>query len=179
MSEVKNDIEIFSAKPEDVMGIQEVFYNTWLNTYPNKEFNITLDDLRYRHRDIFSEITLEKRRKTLLEKSDDELYLVAKDEDKIVGVCYLEKDEKINQLRAIYILPDYQGRGIGTRFWNELQSFLDTAKDVVVDVVVYNKNAIEFYNKLGFADTGERFSEERFRMRNGAFMLEMRMIKRY
>jgi len=167
MDKFKKDIKIFSAKPYDVMGMQEVFYNTWLNTYPNKEFNITLEDLKYRYRDIFSETTLEKRKKMILEKNDTELCLVAKNKDKVVGVCYLEKDDKINQLRAIYILPEYQRQGIGNRFWSEMQSFLDMERDIVVDVVVYNKNAIKFYSKLGFVDTGERFSEERFKMRNG------------
>jgi len=176
MDKFKKDIKIFSAKPYDVMGMQEVFYNTWLNTYPNKEFNITLEDLKYRYRDIFSETTLEKRKKMILEKNDTELCLVAKNKDKVVGVCYLEKDDKINQLRAIYILPEYQRQGIGNRFWSEMQSFLDMERDIVVDVVVYNKNAIKFYSKLGFVDTGERFSEERFKMRNGSLMPEMRMI---
>jgi len=163
MDKFKKDIKIFSAKPYDVMGMQEVFYNTWLNTYPNKEFNITLEDLKYRYRDIFSETTLEKRKKMILEKNDTELCLVAKNKDKVVGVCYLEKDDKINQLRAIYILPEYQRQGIGNRFWSEMQSFLDMERDIVVDVVVYNKNAIKFYSKLGFVDTGERFSEERLK----------------
>ena len=176
MNELEKEIKIGYANPADAKGIQEVFYATWLDTYPNEEFNITIDDLKYRYRNSLSEETIEKKKKIIEEKSGDELYLVAKDDEKVVGVCYCEKEKDLNQLRAMYILPKYQGKGIGTRFWNETLNFFDSTKDVIVDVATYNKNAIEFYEKLGFTDTGERFSEERFRMRNGALLPEMRMV---
>ncbi|MFZ2522424.1 MAG: hypothetical protein WAX44_00605 [Minisyncoccia bacterium] len=34
-------------------------------------------------------------------------------------------------------------------------------------------------NKLGFVDTGRRFNDERFRMRSGAILPEMEMIKKH
>ena len=62
--------------------------------------------------------------------------------------------------------------------WNEARNFFDPAKDTTVELVSYNVNAINFYTKLGFRDTGERFSRENFRMKSGNSMPEMEMILR-
>lgn len=176
-SKNQEEIKISPATPEDAEGIQKVFYHTWIATYPNKEFNITVEDLEYRHRNMFIEENLEERRKMIREIDDSKKrFLVAKIDDKIVGVCNLHKDAEKNKMQAIYVLPEYQGRGIGKKFWQEALKYFDTSKDTYVDVVVYNTNAIKFYENLGFVDTGKRFSEERFRQRNGALMPEMEMV---
>jgi ribosomal protein S18 acetylase RimI-like enzyme len=169
------EIFITEAVSEDVEGIQKVFYETWLDTYPNEEYKITLDDLKYRHKDIFNEETFEKRRRMIRDRSNNELFLVAKFDEKIVGVCYLEKDETKNSIHAMYVLPKYQGKGIGSGFWKNALDFFDKSKEIIVNVVVYNANAIAFYKKMGFVDTGKRFTEERFRMKSGSIMPEMEM----
>ena len=60
---------------------------------------------------------------------------------------------KINQL---YILPEYQGRGIGTAC---MARVLDDAnlrqKPVVLQVLKVNTRGIVFYQKLGFIIVGE------------------------
>ncbi len=169
------DVQILLAVPEDAEEIQHVFYTTWMATYPNEQHGITVDDLKYRYKDAFSKETLDKRRKMIKEMGDNELLLVAKYKTKLIGVCYLEKDKSKNELQAMYILPDYQGKRIGTGFWKEAQNFFDHSKDIIVNVAVYNTKAIEFYKKLGFIDTGKRFSEERFRMKSGSILTEMEM----
>ena len=52
------------------------------------------------------------------------------------------------------------------------------AKDTYVDVAEYNQRAIDFYTKLGFVDTGRRHQEERFRMKSGAIITEMEMVRK-
>ena len=172
------EIEITPVSVDDIRDIQGVFYTVWLATYPNDEHGITVDDLKYRYRDMFTPETLEKRRKMIREKTNNELFLVAKNLDKVVGVCYAEKDATRNELRAMYVLPQFQRKGIGALFWKEAQNFFNHSKDIAVNVVVYNSNAINFYKGLGFIDTGKRFTEERFRMRNGSIMPEMEMVIR-
>jgi len=169
-------IQIAEGKPEDVPGIQKVFYETWLATYPNEEAGITREDIEYRQRNAFTEETIEARKKTLREMPSEEKFLVAKNNDDVVGVCYLIKKEDRNQLQALYVLPAYQGQGIGKLFWEEALAFFGPEKDIYVDVAEYNQKAIEFYKKLGFADTGKRFEEERFRMKSGSILREMEMV---
>ena len=85
------------------------------------------------------------------------------------------RNENNNQLRTIYVLPEFQGKGIGKMLWNEVKKFCDPTKDIIVQVVTYNQNTIEFYKKLGFIDNGKRFSND-WRMKSGITMPEMEMV---
>lgn len=49
-------------------------------------------------------------------------------------------------------------------------------KGITVEVATYNTNAIEFYKRLGFEDTGKRFSNERLKMKSSAVLPEMEMV---
>lgn len=170
-------ISIQRPTKDDVNGIQEVFYKTWLETYPNKEAGITIEDIEERFKDRYSPDKIKKRLARILNLSPDLLFLVAKDDGKVVGVCNLEKFETYNKLSAIYVLPDYQGQGIGKMFWEEVKEFFGEDKDIIVQVVIYNSRAIDFYQKLGFIDTGKRFTEETLRMPiSGKMFQEMEMI---
>ena len=170
---------IEKPKIEDVRGIQEVFYKTWLATYPDEEAGITVADIEEKYKDRFSEAVLEKRRNDILDKSENKLFLVAKDDGQVVGACRARKDEKCNELEAIYVLPDYQGKGIGKMLWDRAMEFFENEKDIIVQVVTYNLPAINFYRKLGFTDTGKRFSDEKFKMPiSGSYLPEMEMVIR-
>jgi ribosomal protein S18 acetylase RimI-like enzyme len=79
-------------------------------------------------------------------------------------------------MEAIYILPEYQRLGIGSSVWREAQKLLDPKKDVVVQVAAYNTDAIEFYKRRGFRDTGKRWAEKKFRLKSGAVIPAMEMI---
>ena len=169
------EIKITDATPDDVLGIQKVFHKTWVATYPNEEHRITLEDIEHRFNDAYAEERLSKRREEILTMGSNAKMLVAKDGQEVVGLCRMNKNEEKNQIHAIYVLPEYQGKGIGTMFWKEALNFFDAKKDIVVEVATYNKKAISFYSKLGFTDTGKRFTEDRLRMRNGADLPEMEM----
>ncbi len=171
-------IKIENAKPEDVRGIAEVFYKTWLATYPNEEYGITVADVEDNYKDSFTAETLEKRRKQILEMPSNTKYVSAKDGDTVVGICRAIKHEDRNQLQAIYVLPEYQGKGIGHALWLEAEKFFDPMKETFVQVATYNKKAIAFYEKLGFKDNGKRFSDERFRFKSGNIIPEMEMSKK-
>ena len=179
ISKMENEpkIEIVAATAQDAEGIQEVFYRTWLATYPNEEVGITVEDIEDRFKDRQSEEKLTKRRKEILNPTDG-IMLIAKENNEIIGLCRIGKRGDNNQLQAIYVLPEYQGRGIGKLLWSEAQKFLDSKKDTIVQVATYNENAIDFYGKLGFQDTKKRFSDEKFTMKSGAIIPEMEMIKK-
>jgi len=169
------NIKITDARPEHVEGIQEVFYKAWLGTYPNAEHGITVDDVEDRFKDRMSDDRLNKRRENIASPDSNNKFLIALDGDTVVGVCRAKKEELINRLGAIYVLPEYQSKGVGTMLWQEVRSFFDPTKDIVVSVAVYNQKAVGFYSKLGFVDTGKRFTEERLRMKSGALLPEMEM----
>lgn len=171
-------IKIVEPTIEDAIGSIEVQYKAWLATYPNEKLGITTDDIEYRYKDAFVGERLEKRKKVISNPPSNEKVLLAKEGDKVVGMCYVVVKEDKNQLQAIYVLPEYHGKGIGTKLWEEARKFFDPAKDIYVEVVDYNEKAINFYKKLGFVDTGRRFQDERFRMKSGAIFTEMEMVKK-
>lgn len=171
-------ITITNPERADAAGIQNVFYQTWLTTYPNAEAGITEEDVREHFKNAFSKKEIKGIADYFTATAPNKLYLVAKDGDTTVGVCRAFIRERVNQLQAIYILPKYQRQGIGTMLWRETLKFFDPQKDTVVQVATYNTQAIDFYKKLGFVDTGKRFAEERHRMPvSGVLIPEMEMVK--
>lgn len=155
----------------DAKEIQEVRYQTWLKTYPNKKEGITAKDIKERFKNRFSQESIQKTKEKILDSSGKYLFLVAKEGDKIISICELAKKDADNELQSIYVLPDYQGRGIGSMFWRKALEFFGREKDVIVSVATYNTNAINFYKKLGFTDTGKRITD--------GYIPEMEMIIKF
>ena len=168
-------IRIVEPGIKDARATIEVQYKTWLDTYPNEKAGITIDDVEDRYKNAFDTEQIKRREQIIANPEPNEKFIVVKDGDKVIGVCVGVVYENKNQLRMIYILPEYQGRGIGSMLWEAIFSFFDKNKDIYVELVDYNEKAISFYKKLGFIDTGKRFSDERLRMKSGSILTEMEM----
>jgi ribosomal protein S18 acetylase RimI-like enzyme len=172
-------IKIGKPKKEDAKGIQELFYRAWLATYPNKYLGITIEDVEEKFKNRLSPEAIEKRLNDIANTSPDRLFLIAKDGERVVGVCRVKKMEEFNELEAIYVLPDSHRQGIGSMMWERAREFFGDKNDIIVKVAEYNIQAVNFYKKLGFVDTGKRFSQERFKMPvSGNLIPEMEMIRK-
>lgn len=173
-------IKIEKAKVEDIAQIQEVYYRSWLATYPNEKVGITVEDVEENFKDRFSEERMEKRKREISDDPGKSLFLVAKDDDMAVGVLKLVKEYNgRSELGSIYVLPEFQRLGIGMMLWNGADGFFEDKEEVFVRVADYNQKAISFYEKLGFVDTGRRLAEEKYRMPISGVMIpemEMRMV---
>jgi len=168
---------IEKATIADIKGTQQVIYKTWLATYPNEELGITVLDIEERFKHMLSDFVIKKRTDDLLNLTEQQLFLVAKDQDTVIGFCKVEKTEAHNELKAIYVLPEYQRQGVGTKFWLRAMEFFDKGKNIIVQVATYNEKAIRFYKKLGFVDTGKRFTQENLKMPvSGVYIPEMELI---
>jgi len=172
----KSKIKILRAKPEDVRGIAEVAYKTWLATYPNKKYRITVADIKYMYRNRNKKEDLSKRREDILHPKKGVKRFVAKDGSKIVGICGIIVDTDKNQLKSIYVLPEYQGRGIGYALWKNAQKYFNKKNKTIVQLAIYNTQATEFYKKLGFVKTGKHFVDEKTRMKSESIIPEIEMI---
>ena len=170
------NIVISTTVPQDAEGINTVLYKTWLATYPNEELGITREDIEDTYKDAFTEKVIRERQESIANTPPNQKRMVAKQGDIVVGVLVVVRNENNNLLKTIYVLPELQGKGIGTMLWNEEKSFCDLRKDTIVHVASYNHKTIEFYKKLGFIDTGKRFTDERWKMRSGATIPEMEMV---
>lgn len=173
-------ITIQRPTQDDVPGVQKVFYETWLATYPNEEAGITVEDIEEKFKGKVSPEVVQKRTESILNPTKNQLFLVAKNEDEVMGFCRIEKKETYNELVAIYVLPIYQHRGVGMMFWEKVNEFFDQEKDIIVHVATYNTQAIGFYQKLGFVDMGKRFKDEKHKMPvSGNIIPETELIIKY
>jgi ribosomal protein S18 acetylase RimI-like enzyme len=97
---------------------------------------------------------------------DKNLILVAEENGHIVG--YLEfgavganypvknKEEGDWQISRLYVLSEYQNKGIGKSLLDKILSYpeLHRAKSIYVDVSEKNKGAQRLYKSYGFKETG-------------------------
>ncbi len=172
------EIKILDAVPDDALGITNVFYKAWLATYPNAEKGITVEDIEDSYKDDFSVGKIDSLKELIRSLPENKKRLVAKKGDLIVGACTVIKNDTYNHLRTLYILPEFQNKGIGTKLWNNAQEFLDPKKDTIVQVADYTDDAIRFYKKLGFVDTGKRTPQESGSFKSGATIIDMEMVRK-
>jgi ribosomal protein S18 acetylase RimI-like enzyme len=171
----KLKIEILDATPEEAQGIVDVQRDTWFATYPNEEYGITLDDIKSRNWD---DPERPKRWQRTIETMSDKAHTwVAKVEGKVIGFCSASKGEDKNQIRAIYLLPEYQGKGAGKKLISTAFEWLGSDKDVSLEVVKYNKQAIDFYKRMGFGEGEDLPPQPAGQLPSGKVMPEIEMIK--
>ena len=73
-----------------------------------------------------------------------------------VGVLSKAGDTECVRVHQLYILPDYQGKGIGSACMKRvLADAAALEKPVRLQVLKVNSRAIDFYHRLGFAAHGE------------------------
>ncbi|MBI5034490.1 MAG: GNAT family N-acetyltransferase [Chloroflexi bacterium] len=81
------------------------------------------------------------------------LFLVVEDDGRMIGMGAVRKiDDDACELRRIWLLPEYHGRGIGYRVVQMLFDFARAAGYKTVRLETDNRQAraIKFYERLGF-----------------------------
>lgn len=92
-----------------------------------------------------------------LMRSSDNLWLTAKNKNKIVGFIRVRKDnQNIGHISALFVLPQTQGLGIGSKLLQKALLWLKDTDEVRLAVVEKNVTAIKFYEKHGFKQTSEQ-----------------------
>ena len=95
-----------------------------------------------------------------MENSIDNIMLLAKSADKIVGCASLNRLPRRMKHRgdfAISVAKDYWNKGIGSQLLNNIIAFAKENDFEVIDLQVRgdNKSAIHLYEKHGFEKIGE------------------------
>ncbi|MBQ7492417.1 MAG: GNAT family N-acetyltransferase [Clostridia bacterium] len=148
---------------EEIKGKAYVHWKSWQEAY------LGLVDQAY-----LDALTLEKCEEIAYKWPDN--IVIAKDGGRVIGFSAYGKyrsDElpDAGEIFAIYILPEYYGRGVGVRLMREALSKLSEYPQAAVWVLKGNARAIRFYEKCGFQFDGR---EEEIML--GSPVTELRMI---
>ena len=144
-------VTVRPAQPDDLPGLQEVARRTWRATYrgliPDADIERFLD--RYYSLEALSRA---------LERLGEGM-LVAVVGDQVIGYanCGVNQ-ENSGELFAIYVLPEWQRRGVGQELWQRAIEHLRSRglQEMVVWVLAANEPARRFYEQQGAVPLGTR-----------------------
>ncbi len=173
------------ANPNDMLKLQEIIRTCWLETYPNEAAGITKEDIAAR--DWFNAERIERLQKAMAEDFENEhTWVVRNNKNEVVGFCRMHKatgqeyKKKVGpyaEIDKIFILPEFQKKGLGPKLMKEA---LEWTKDLDtrLEVVSYNTSAIEFYEKMGFKETEKIFDPHTTGLPSGKALPTIEMIRK-
>ncbi len=148
---------IRTIKTEDAQAICKIQQETWIATYQSIEEFISKTDLEEYTSNWTTPDNI-KLLKTWIKKPNQK-WLVAELDGRVVGhIRFLIKNNH-GEIDMFYILPSYQGLGIGKKLLESVTK--KHRSDIIVDVVDFNQNAICFYLKNNFTFVGKEENNAR------------------
>ena len=133
-------------KIEDTDEIQKVLYNTWVASYADF---IPLTDIQWYFNNYYSEISFAQ-----LFDDPSSSSIVAQVKKHIVAYARIKCAEEENRcfLESLYVLPQFQGRGIGLELLSKVEQKAaeGSYKQLWLRVMSQNNPSIQWYKKLGF-----------------------------
>lgn len=144
------EFEIVPGRAEHAEEILEIRSVVRADTYANDNNGTTKDFYIERNRP-----TDERIGKEVLDLLDPaKQYWIAEVGDKIAGYSRVIKGER-QSLDMIHILPQYQGRGLGSHLLNLACASFDRTRPAFLEVVDINYRALGWYANRGWKLTGE------------------------
>ncbi len=136
-----------TASKRDIPTISQLLSRVWHDTY---------DDIYGAEK--VTEITGQWHPVNVLEqnlKMPASEFLVADDGNEIAGTAFASRiNDTTTKLHRLYVLPEFQGRGIGRMLLDEIEECFSEYQNIVLEVEEQNKSAVRFYQKHGFLQTG-------------------------
>ncbi|HEX6257957.1 MAG TPA: GNAT family N-acetyltransferase [Candidatus Saccharimonadales bacterium] len=147
-------LEIHKTALADVEKIRRLQAAVWRVTYPNDEHGVSAEWVQQETQEWLTTDALDKSKKFLgdILASSDHFHEVAYNGTKAVGFIHGSRINGNQRLDGLYIHPSYHGKGLAQRFVDDLLSWFDQSKDIVLEVASYNERAKAFYAKYGFRE---------------------------
>ncbi len=134
------------AKKSDIKNYTDLLQKTYQASYTSEKLGLTKDCFS---RKIFSTKDTQKYLKSYLSINLKQKTWLAFSGQKLVGsITITNKDEEF-ELKGFYVLPRFQGRGIGKELWKYIQDFVKH-KYLVLDLYAHNHKVINSYKRWGF-----------------------------
>jgi ribosomal protein S18 acetylase RimI-like enzyme len=150
---------------EDTKPVQSIAKTTWNATY---EGIIPLEVQNNFLKSNYSD-------ESMIQRIERSIVYVAEVEGKVVGFANYStvRDGGKVELAAIYLYPEFQGKGIGTALIQQAVKELKGIKEIYINVEKDNKIGMNFYEAKGFEIVKE--SDLEF---DGHILKQVRMVKK-
>ncbi|MFS0864757.1 GNAT family N-acetyltransferase [Fredinandcohnia sp. 179-A 10B2 NHS] len=158
------DFTIRKMQYEDTKQVQSIAKTTWNATYGGIiPLEVQNNFLKSNYSDESMKLRIER-----------SIVYVVEVEGKVVGFANystVREGGKV-ELAAIYLYPEFQGRGIGTALIQQAVNELEGIKKIYINVEKDNKIGMNFYEAKGFEIVKE--SDVEF---DGHILKQVRMVK--
>jgi ribosomal protein S18 acetylase RimI-like enzyme len=131
---------------EDIPSIQHIAWTTWLASYgsfiPERDMRTFFEE--YYTTEALTHFCQERFAKGFIAECETTPAGFAK--------TNFSTNEKKFYLNSLYILPEYQGKGIGSQLLQVCEDFALSlnADEIWLGVMAQNVSALEWYKKIGF-----------------------------
>lgn len=140
---------IRKAIEDDIETILTIQYQSWFDTYPNDELWITREDIESRFAQKSRQEIVERMQKMFVNKKYT--FLVWIENEKVIWYLEATDEWESAKIGALYIANEMRGKWVWKSLLEEgLNQFKDK-KYITLEVAEYNKWAIRFYERFGFA----------------------------
>lgn len=82
-------------------------------------------------------------------------YIIKSDNIAVGGIRIVKKGNKHYRISPIFILPEYQGKGIAQKVFQRIEQIYCDAKAWELDTILQEKGNCYLYEKIGYIQTGE------------------------
>lgn len=131
------------AKPEDAGEIHNVALKSWKDTYSHI---LSEDVIKEVIEDWYSV-------EDLREQTEYPIFYVAERSGEVVGFVHATVEDGKATLHRIYLDPEYQGQGIGSKLYEKAENDIEQKADKIeLEVLAENKKGNSFYQKQGFKE---------------------------
>jgi len=137
---------VHTASERDIAAIRALLVDTWHATY---DAIYGVDRVTEIMNDWHSIASLTRR--LTAPRSE---FLVADDGSRLGGMAFASADESNETvtLYQTYVLPGFQGRGVGGLLLDEVEGSFPEARTFRLEVEKANERAIRFYESRGYAN---------------------------
>lgn len=155
----ENSYEIRLNRLEDQEQMANIKVNSWQKTYKN------IIDEQY-----LNSLNIEEQTTKYIASFDDYkncvLVAINKENNQVIGYSCFDSNEKEEynadcEIVSLYIDPNFTNKGIGTSLFRETIKYLKgyNKRNMLIWCLKENKNALEFYKKLGGIKTLEKLAK--------------------
>jgi ribosomal protein S18 acetylase RimI-like enzyme len=173
-------ILIEHAKPEDAEAIMMLKRAAWFAAYPNEEHGVSAEDIRKKFTEDDLRVGIENWHRGIANETENgnRTTFVARTKGRVVGYASPCIEEEQRRIGALYVSPDSQGQGIGSKLLGKALEWHGSDQDIYLRVLSYNDNAIRLYEKFGFQKTGIETPEEFDEQQGIKLLPEIEMVRK-